>query len=82
MDILQKMTLDQIRAVVDVLQKSTDSYLYILDFDADIYMISEQLKERFPFATTIMHNATLNLKRVIYPADFAKVDKNIKQCAS
>ena len=82
MDILQKMTLDQIRAVVDVLQKSTDSYLYILDFDADIYMISERLKERFPFATTIMHNATLNLKRVIYPADFAKVDKNIKQCAS
>ena len=80
--ILQEMTLDQIRAVVDVIQKSTDSYLYILDFDADIYMISERLMERFPFATTIMHDATLNLKRVIYPADFEKVNENIRQCAS
>ena len=47
-DVIQNMSLEQIISVIEVLQKSSDSYLFIMDLNEDIYMISEKATKRFP----------------------------------
>ena len=57
LDILQGMTLEQIRSVIEVLQQSSDSYLFILDLNTDVYMVSERATKRFPFEDTVMEDS-------------------------
>lgn len=82
LDIIQKMSLEQISSVIEVIQKASDSYLFIMDLDTDIYMISEKATERFPFDDTVIENSTEVLKKVVYPSDYAMVGADIVKCAS
>lgn len=82
LDILQRMSLEQIRSVIEVIQQSSDSYLFILDLVTNTYMISERTTIRFPFDSTIIEDCTEVLKRVVYPSDYAMVEKDIAKCAS
>lgn len=79
---LQNMTLDEIRAVVEVLQKASDSYIYIMDLDTDTYMVTGRMLERFPFSDVVVTEATPKLQKVIYPSDYNKVKEDIGRCAS
>lgn len=81
-DVIQNMSLEQIISVIEVLQKSSDSYLFIMDLNEDIYMISEKATKRFPFDTTVIENCTEMLKQVVYPSDYAMVEADIVKCAS
>lgn len=81
-DIIQNMSLEQIISVIEVLQKSSDSYLFIMDLNEDIYMISEKATKRFPFDTTVIEHSTEVLKQVIHPSDYAMVEADIAKCAS
>lgn len=81
-DVIQDMSLEQIISVIEVLQKSSDSYLFIMDLNEDIYMISEKATKRFPFDTTVIENCTEMLKQVVYPSDYAMVEADIVKCAS
>lgn len=80
--ILQNMSLDQIRSIVDVLQKSSEAYLYILDLASDIYMIPEKLTERVALDSTRIEHCTEALKAVIHPSDYQMVVDDIAKCAS
>lgn len=81
-DVIQNMSLEQIISVIEVLQKSSDSYLFIMDLNEDIYMISEKATKRFPFDTTVIEHSTEMLKQVVYPSDYAMVEADIAKCAS
>ena len=81
-DVIQNMSLEQIISVIEVLQKSSDSYLFIMDLNEDIYMISEKATKRFPFDTMVIENCTEMLKQVVYPSDYAMVEADIAKCAS
>ena len=81
-DVIQNMSLEQIISVIEVLQKSSDSYLFIMDLNEDIYMISEKATKRFPFDTTVIEHSTAILKQVVYPSDYAMVEADIAKCAS
>ena len=81
-DVIQNMSLEQIISVIEVLQKSSDSYLFIMDLNEDIYMISEKATKRFPFDTMVIENCTEMLKQVVYPSDYAMVEADIVKCAS
>lgn len=81
-DIIQNMSLEQIISVIEVLQKSSDSYLFIMDLNEDIYMISEKATKRFPFDTTVIEHSTEVLKQVVHPSDYAMVEADIAKCAS
>lgn len=82
LDILQGMTLEQIRSVIEVLQQSSDSYLFILDLNTDVYMVSERATKRFPFDDTVMEDSSEVLKKVVYPFDYAMLKADIDRCAS
>lgn len=81
-DILQGMSLEQIKAVTDVFQQCSDSYLFILDLNTDVYMVSEKATKRFPFDNTRIENATAVLKDIVYPSDYAMLKADIEKCAS
>lgn len=80
-EILQHMSLEEIRAVLEVLQKSSDSYIYIMDLDTDTYMITSKMLTRFPFDDVVVRNATPALQKIIYPSDYPKVKEDIRKCA-
>lgn len=79
---LQNMSLDEIRAVVEILQKSSDSYIYIMDLDTDTYMVTNKMLTRFPFEKDVIEKATPTLQKVIYPSDYNKVKDDIARCAA
>lgn len=79
---LQNMSLEQIKSIVDVIQKSSDAYLFILDLDSDIYMIPEKLTSRVALDSTRIENCTEALKAVIHPSDYQMVVDDIAKCAS
>lgn len=82
LDILQGMTLEQISAVMEVLQQCSDSYLFILDLNTDVYMVSEKATKRFPFDNTVIENSTQVLKEVVYPSDYAMLKADIEKYTS
>jgi len=79
---LQNMSLDQIKSYMDVLQKSSEAYLYILDLTSDTYMIPEKLTERVALDSTRIEHCTEALKAVIHPSDYQMVVDDIARCAS
>lgn len=79
---LQNMSLEEIRAVVEILQESSDSYIYIMDLDTDTYMVTNKMLTRFPFEKDVIEKATLTLQKVIYPSDYNKVKDDIARCAA
>lgn len=82
LDTLQGMSLEQIRAVIEVLQKSSDAYMFILDLQTDIFMISERTTKRFPFDSTVIENCTEVIKKAVYPSDYAMLAEDLGKCAS
>lgn len=72
--------MEQIRAVVEIIQRSTDAYMFILDLTSDIYMLPEKAVKRFPFHSTMIENCTETLKKIIYPSDYEMVLADIKKC--
>ena len=79
---LQDVSREQLVAVIEVLQKSSDSYYYIMDLDTDTYIVTGRMAARFPLGGTFIENATPVLQEVIYPSDFPKVTEDIKKCAT
>lgn len=75
------MSLEQIRAVMEILQGSADSYFFIFDLDADVYIVAKKTTERFPFEAVMVQNARESLKKIIHPADYDMVMKDTEECA-
>lgn len=76
------MSLEEIRAVMEILQGSADSYFYIFDLDADVYIVAKKTTERFPFESVEVHHARESLRKVIYPADYDMILKDIDELMS
>ena len=79
--IMSDMSLEQIRAVMEILQGSADSYFFIFDLDADVYIVAKKTTERFPFEAVMVQDARESLKKIIHPADYDMVMKDTEECA-
>lgn len=79
---LRGVSTEQLVAVIEVLQKASDAYYYIMDLDTDTYIVTGRMAARFPLGGTFIENATPVLKEVIYPSDFPKVKEDIGKCAT
>lgn len=80
MKVLQGMTLEQIRTVIEIMQQSSDAYMFILDLSADIYILSEKATKRFPFHTMVIENCTETIRKVIHPSDYEMVASDLEKC--
>lgn len=67
---------------MEILQGSADSYFYIFDLDADVYIVAKKTTERFPFESVEVHHARESLRKVIYPADYDMILKDIDELMS
>lgn len=81
-NVLQDMSLEQIRAVIEVMQQSSDAYMFILDLNANTYILSEKATKRFPFHATVIENCTETLKKVVHPSDYEMVAADLEKCRS
>lgn len=79
---LQGMSLEQIRSVIEIMQQSSDAYMFILDLTGDTYMLSEKATKRFPFHAVVIENCTDTLKSVVYPSDYEMVAADLEKCRS
>lgn len=79
---LNNMPLEDIKQVVDVIQRSTDSYMFILDLTTDTYIISEAATRRFALEASRIENSSESLKRVVYPQDFPALEEDLRKLAS
>lgn len=78
----QNLSLEEIKNVVEIMQKSTDSYLYIMDLTDRVYMIAEEAIERFMLESVRIEDCFEALKHVIYKDDYQKVIEDILRCGS
>lgn len=79
---LENMSLEQIRSVIEIMQQSSDAYMFILDLNADTYILSEKATKRFSFHTTLIENCTETLKNVVHPSDYEMVAADLEKCRS
>lgn len=79
---LQGMSLEQIRSVIEILQQSSDAYMFILDLTVDTYMVAEKATKRFPFHSIVIEDCSETLKSVIYPADYEMLSADLEKCRS
>lgn len=79
---LRNMSLEQLTAVVEALQKSSDSYFYIMDLDTYTYITTEKMVKRFPFDGIMSTDLTPIFARLVYPSDFPKLQADIRRCAT
>ncbi len=69
----------QFEYAFSVIDKCTDDYIFILDFENDCYNISESAVERFPLPNSKFHHVTSTLKNIIHPDDFNMIEKNLEE---
>lgn len=79
---LKNLSLEQIRSVIEVMQQSSDAYMFILDLNADTYILSKKATKRFPFHTTVIEDCTETLKKVVHPSDYEMVAADLEKCRS
>ena len=63
----QDMSLEQIKSVIEIMQQSSDAYMFILDLNADTYILSEKATRRFPFNATMIENCTDIIMKMVHP---------------
>lgn len=79
---LNNMSLEDMKLMVDVIQRSTDSYMFIMDLTTDTYIISEAATRRFALDAPKIENCCENLKKVVYPQDYPALREDIRKLAS
>lgn len=80
--VLQELSLEQLTAVIEVLQKSSDSYFYIMDLETYTYIATEKLVKRFPFGGTFVEDTHAVFSKLVYPSDMPKLQEDIRRCAA
>ncbi len=69
----EDISVEQFQKVIEIYQPSMDDFLYFYDFLKDYYCISSSATERFKVPGKQFYNATNELQKFIYPADFQMV---------
>lgn len=75
----ERVTVEQFREVIDILNPCMDDYLYILDLKNDYYCISANAVERFCLPGRELYHATADLEKVTHPDDYPKLAADIEQ---
>ncbi|MDD6811563.1 MAG: GGDEF and EAL domain-containing protein [Lachnospiraceae bacterium] len=80
--IRQRISLEEIIEVLEIIQKASDSYFYVLDLSYDIMMVSQSAVRRFAFPSVHVENCSAVLKEIVHPDDYDELSKDIERCAS
>lgn len=82
MNVESKVSIKEIETVTEIMQKSTDSYLYIMDLTDNVYMISEAATKRFELESSRIENCMETFGQVVHPDDYPAVEQDIIRCSN
>lgn len=73
---------EQYKSVIQILNPCMDDHLYILDMKNDFYCISASAVERFDIPAAEIDNASVKLMEFTYPDDRAALQEDIRQLSA
>lgn len=79
---VENMSIQQIKAIMDVLQEASDAYLFILDLTSNVYYIPESLTKRVALDSTRIENCIEKLIKVVHPMDWDMLQRDIEKCVT
>lgn len=69
---------EQIVSTLKIIEQCTDDYMYIFDFDNDIYSISSSATQAFALKDAQFAQASAVLNNVFYPEDIPAISKDLQ----
>lgn len=73
----QEGLLEYFKDMIDILGPCMYDYLYIWDFDDDLYCISQAAYERFFIPSSQFHDVNDNLKNCVYAGDWEGLQRDV-----
>lgn len=73
---------EQYKSIIQILNPCMDDHLYILDMKNDFYCISASAVERFDIPATEIDNASVKLMEFTYPDDREALQEDIRQLSA
>ncbi len=71
------ITVEQLCQTIDLIHTCFDDYPYVYDFHNDFYYISPLAKQRFSLESHSFHKVEEQLQKVVHPADFDMLQKDL-----
>lgn len=71
--------LEEMKYFLNLVELSTDDYLYIFDFTNDRAICSKSITDVFPFESNAFENATAQLKTVVHPDDIDMLMEDLQE---
>ena len=65
--------------VIDILDPTTDDYLFVYDYPKDYFYIAPHAMQRFAIESNAFDNATQALEKLVFPADFKKLHEDLAE---
>ena len=65
----KSFSMDQLCRMIDVLDPSTNNYLFVYDYQKDYFYIAPHAVERFAIEDNAIHNAMEAMSSLVYPDD-------------
>lgn len=78
----QRIPLEEIIEVLDIIQRASDSYFYVLDLRSDTMRVSPSAVKRFAFPAVYVEKCTAVLQQIVHPDDYEALSEDLAQCAN
>ena len=66
----RNFSLDYLLQVIDILDRATDDYLFVYDYQKDYFYIAPHAVQRFAIEENVIFNAMQSMEKLVYPEDF------------
>ena len=66
----KNLSLEYLCQVIDILDPTTDNYLFVYDYQKDYFYITPHAIQRFAIEDNAIHNAIQAMEKLVYPDDF------------
>ncbi|MBR1930444.1 MAG: GGDEF and EAL domain-containing protein [Lachnospiraceae bacterium] len=73
-----RVTAEQFRDIIELLNSSMDDYLYVYDYLQDTFSISSSALERFNISTNPFNNVLRELEKFVYPEDYPLLAEDLR----
>ena len=65
----KNFSLDYLLQVIDILDSTTDNYLFVYDYQNDYFYIAPHAIQRFAIEENVIFSAMKSLEKLVYPED-------------
>ena len=78
----RNFSLDYLLQVIDILDGSTDDYLFVYDYQKDNFHIAPHATKRFAIEENVVFGAVKGLEKLVYPEDLQRLHDDFAELKS